>query len=87
MEIRYSEDDLGHPELTAREVELVRALEGQRLQYARAGFAAKDATECINYGERARGIGKAMAIVWRWMTQPDVRLDDPIDTLPMDLTP
>ena len=73
--ISYSEDNLGRPELSAREVDLVRALEGQRLQYARAHFAGNGDAH-INYGERANGLGKAMAIVWRWMTQPDARLDD-----------
>lgn len=67
-------DDLGHPELSASEIELMRALAGQRLQYAQASHA-----------ERAHGVGKAMAIVLRWMTQPEARLDDPIDTMPADL--
>jgi hypothetical protein len=60
----------------ALETDLMRALAGQRLQYAQA-----------QHPERAHGVGKAMAIVLRWMTQPDARLDDPIDTMPADLGP
>jgi hypothetical protein len=65
---------MSEDELSATETELMRALSGQRLQYAQA-----------NQPERAHGVGKAMAIVLRWMTQPDARLDDPIDTIPADL--
>ena len=80
----YAEDDLGHPGLCERDADLMRALEGQRLQYARAHFAGPN-EQGVNFGERAHGLRKALAIAWRWMTQPDARLDDPVDTMPMPL--
>jgi len=68
------EDDLEHPRLTDRDVELLRALRGRRLLYAGQGRPRE-----------AHGVGAAMDLVWKALTQPKARLDEPFDTRPSDL--
>jgi hypothetical protein len=71
---RYSDDDLGHPELDTRDIEILRALYGRRLLYVSEGRLRE-----------AHGVGAAMDLVWRGMTQRDARLEAPFETRPMEL--
>lgn len=70
----YSDDDLGHPELAQRDIEILRALRGRRLLYVSEGRLRE-----------AHGVGAAMDLVWRGMTDREAPLDAPFETRPVDI--
>lgn len=71
---QYHLDDLGVPQLERRAVEILRAMRGREMLYASQGRR-----------ETARGVRAAIEIMWVALTVPDMRLDEPFETRPMEL--